>query len=85
MTYATEKWHNLRITRRNANSESVVVTTDFERTLAEAVESNIFHNLGVVDIVSVEWKDPDYMGKNWRDVTETFRNMFHEGTHYERE
>lgn len=86
LPYPAEKWHNIRIVRTDGS-----VATDYEMSVADAVETAIFHNLGIVGVAKVEWRgahigqpytdqETGKVVSPWRDVTEHYKNLYHEGT-----
>jgi hypothetical protein len=92
--YSVAKWHNIRYTR-SLPSGGMVVTSDFEMSLSDAVDTGVFHNHGVNDLVKVEWcgaqgPKPEgydeqgkyFRGSVWRDMTEAYKLQYHERTHY---
>ncbi len=76
----TSDWHNVRYTRMLPNGE-MITTTDFEMSVADAVDTGIHTNQGVFDLYKVEWKGAQ-IGHEWRDATEAYKNLYHQRTHY---
>ncbi len=73
-------WHNLRLTRR-LNDGSMVVFSDFNMSLKEAVEDGVHNNLGVMDIFKVEYSGPYADPRHMKDVTENYKMLYHGMTH----
>jgi hypothetical protein len=74
-------WHNFRLTRVNPDG-SMSIESDFNMSVKEAVEDATFAGKAIVNVHKVEWKGI-HIGPTWSDVTDTYRNLFHEATHHE--
>jgi hypothetical protein len=72
-------WHNLKITRKNADG-TMRVETDFEMSIRDAADTGVFNNLGVMDIHKVEFSGPA-AGPHFADVTQAYLSHYHEMTH----
>lgn len=55
------------------------VTGDYHLELRHAVEDDVEANAGIVGLERVEWRG-NHIGEEWRDVTEWYRNAYHERT-----
>jgi hypothetical protein len=66
-------WHNVRYTRKDGT-----VSSDFEMSIADAVNTSLFYNRGIVNLAKVEWRGA-HIGPQWRDVTETYKMLYQEG------
>lgn len=69
-----EQWHNIIWTRR-LPSGKLVKTSDFEYSVAEAVENDLFHKRDTRDLVSVEFSGPAG-GQHFADVTAFYLSQF---------
>ena len=56
-----------------------VVSGDYHLELLHAVEDDILHNVGIHNLEKVEWCG-NHIGNEWRDVTDWYRNAYHERT-----
>lgn len=69
-----ENWHNIRWTRR-ANDGKLVVNSDFEYSVEEAVENDLFHKRGTRDLVVVEFSGPAG-GPHFDNVTDYYLSQY---------
>lgn len=65
-----ENWHNIRWTRRE-NDGTLKVNSDFEMSVAEAVENDLFHKRGTRDLLLVEFSGPAG-GPHFENVTDHY-------------
>lgn len=72
--YSTEKWHNVRYTRNGK------VSTDFEMSLADAVNTGLFQRSGLDGLEKVEYAGTQYVGA-WEDVTAEYKRQYRQGAH----
>ena len=81
--YPVAKWHNIRYTRLVGLDEAVQ-TSDFEMSVADAVDTGVHNNLGVLNLLKVEWCGPAGPTETavWKDITEAYKRGYHERTHY---
>jgi hypothetical protein len=79
MSYSVDKWHNIRYYYTNGRT-----VTDFELTVEDAVDTGVFENRGVLDLVKVEWCGPAGPTESsyWKDITALYKAGYHERTHY---
>lgn len=60
------------------------VSGDYQVELRHAVEDDIESNAGILGLERVEWRG-SHIGDEWRDVTEWYRNAYHERSNSDEE
>ena len=72
-------WHNFRLTRKLPDG-NMEVTGDYERSIKDKVEDDVFHSRGVFDLFKVEFSG-EAGGPHFFDVTNRYKDLFHAMTH----